>query len=144
MRTWVAPRTRYEIVEFVAHYSEKTDMVVSRLIEHIGVGRDRFYLWRRRYGHDNYHNASLPRNFWLEDWERQRIIAYYLDHPREGYRRLTYRMLDADIVAVSPSSTYRVLKNAGLIGPSNNKESKKGTGFKQPSRPHKHWNIDVS
>ena len=53
-------------------------------------------------------------------------------------------MLDADVVAVSPSSVYRVLKETALIGPSNNRKSKKGTGFKQPSRPHKHWHIDVS
>ncbi|MCK5845481.1 MAG: transposase family protein, partial [Victivallales bacterium] len=74
----------------------------------------------------------------------QAIIAFHFDHPLEGYRRLAYMMLDADVVAVSPSSVYRVLKETALIGPSNNKESKKGTGFKQPSRPHKHWHVDVS
>jgi transposase InsO family protein len=53
-------------------------------------------------------------------------------------------MLDRDIVAVSPSSTYRVLKEAGLLRAWNRKESKKGTGFQQPLGPHEHWHIDVS
>jgi len=53
-------------------------------------------------------------------------------------------MLDRDVVAVSPSSTYRVLKAAGLIEAWNTKPSKKGTGFEQPLRPHEHWHIDVS
>jgi transposase InsO family protein len=53
-------------------------------------------------------------------------------------------MLDADIVAVSPSSVYRVLKQAGRIAPFNGSPSKKGTGFQHPLRPHEHWHVDVS
>ena len=62
----------------------------------------------------------------------------------EGYRRLTFMMLDQNIVAVSPSSTYRVLKKAGLLNCWSPKSSKKGTGFTQPLRPHEHWHIDIS
>ena len=53
-------------------------------------------------------------------------------------------MLDADVVAVSPSSVYRVLKAAGRIERFNGKPSTKGTGFQQPLRPHEHWHVDVS
>ena len=53
-------------------------------------------------------------------------------------------MLDRDIVAVSPSTAYRVLKAAGLIKRWNGKPSKKGTGFVQPLAPHEHWHVDVS
>ena len=54
-------------------------------------------------------------------------------------------MLDADVVAVSPSSVYRVLKAAGKLAPRGGTPSpKKGTGFEQPVRPHEHWHIDVS
>jgi len=38
-------------------------------------------------------------------------------------------MLDADLVAVSPSSVYRVLKAAGKLAPRGGKPSKKGQGF---------------
>ena len=53
-------------------------------------------------------------------------------------------MLDADIVAVSPSSVWRVLSRAGLLRKWNGKKSLKGTGFQQPLKPHQHWHIDVS
>ena len=53
-------------------------------------------------------------------------------------------MLDADIVAVSPSSVYRVLRDAGLMDRRNTKPSLKGKGFQQPLRPHEHWHVDVS
>jgi hypothetical protein len=53
-------------------------------------------------------------------------------------------MLDANIVAVSPTSVWRVLGQAGLLSKWNGKPSKKGTGFEQPLAPHQHWHIDVS
>jgi putative transposase len=53
-------------------------------------------------------------------------------------------MLDADIVAVSPASVWRVLCRTGLLRKWNGKPSKKGTGFQQPLQPHQHWHIDVS
>jgi putative transposase len=62
----------------------------------------------------------------------------------EGYRRLTFMMLDQDVVAVSPASVWRVLKQAGLLSRWKSKPSRKGTGFEQPLQPHQHWHVDVS
>jgi transposase InsO family protein len=47
-------------------------------------------------------------------------------------------------VAVSPSTTYRVLREAGVLRSWNGTPSKKGTGFVQPLRPHEHWHIDIA
>jgi len=92
----------------------------------------------------NAHNGKIPRDFWLEGWEREAIVEYHGKHPLEGYRQLTYMMLDADVVAVSPSTTYRVLRAAGLLDRWNRKPSRKGTGFHQPDAPHRHWHMDIS
>ena len=45
---------------------------------------------------------------------------------------MTFMMLDADVVACSPSSVYRVLKKAGLLAGQTPNVTKKGTGFVQP------------
>ncbi len=108
------------------------------------MARSKFDRWKRRVGTPNQHNGRIPRDFWLEDWEKAAIIAFHDRYPLEGYRRLAYMMLDADIVAVSPSSVYRVLKAAGKLAPRGGKPSRKGRGFEQPLRPHEHWHIDVS
>jgi hypothetical protein len=76
-------------------------------------------------------NGWVPRDFWLEDWEKRKIIAFHLKNPLEGYRRLTFLMLDANIVAVSPAGVWRVLSGAGLLQKWNG-PSKEGTGFDQP------------
>ena len=126
------------------YYSDKTEIAAGDFIRRIGIARSKYYDWKHRYGKVNEHNAWIPRDFWLTDFERQEIINYYHDNPLEGYRRLCYMMIDADIAAVSPSSVYRVLSNAGLLNKFNGKKSKKGTGFIQPLRAHEHWHIDIS
>ena len=53
-------------------------------------------------------------------------------------------MLDEGVVAVSPTTVWRVLNKAGLLKRWNKKTSSKGNGFNQPTRPHQHWHIDIS
>ena len=58
---WVPHDTRDQIVDFVRRWSEKTE---------IGAGRK-----------VNEHNGWVPRDFWLEDWEKQAIIGFHLKNP---------------------------------------------------------------
>ena len=142
--SWVESDVRDEVIDYVRYYSDKTEIAAGDFIRHIGIARSKYYDWKHRYGKVNEHNAWIPRDFWLTCCERQAIIDYHHDNSLEGYRRLCYMMIDADIVAVSPSSVYRVLTNAGLLNKWNGKKSKKGTGFVQPLEAHEHWHIDIS
>ena len=135
---------RDEVIDYVRYWSETTGLAARRLIRWVGISRSKYYEWRSRYGKVNEHNAWIPRDFWLEEWEKEAIVRFYLERPREGYRRLTYMMMDADVVAVSSSSVYRVLKQRDLLGAWNRRASKKGRGFEQPVRPHEHWHTDIS
>jgi transposase InsO family protein len=132
------------VVDYIKHWSERTELPKTRLIGWLNVGMSKFYTWQDRYGQANEHNGNVPRDFWLEDWEKQAILDFHDRHPLEGYRRLTFMMLDDDIVAVSPSTVYRVLKAAARLDRRRWSPSKKGTGFVQPLAPHQHWHVDVS
>src|ERR1700737_2208828 len=141
---WVAHDIRDAIMDFIAHWSKRTEIGALHLVGWIGLSRSKFYSWRDRYGKANEHNALVPRDHWLEPWERVAIISFHQQFPLEGYRRLTFMMLDRNVVAVSPSSTYRGLKAAGLLQRWNPKPSRKGNGFQQPLEPHEHWHVDIS
>jgi transposase InsO family protein len=132
------------VVDYVNHWTERTELTAKRLLHWLRLREGKFYDWKLRYGKINAHNGQIPRDWWLQDWEKQAIVNYHRQHPQEGYRRLTYMMLDADVVAVSPATVYRVLSQAGLLGRRWAKPSRKGTGFVQPLRPHEHWHIDIS
>jgi putative transposase len=119
-------------------------MPASRLLRWVGIGTSKFHDWKHRFGKVNEHNVWVPRDHWLTEDEKERICAFARGHRMEGYRRLTFMMMDADVAACSPASVYRVLKHAGLLAGQAPKTTKKGTGFVQPLQPHEHWHVDVS
>lgn len=135
---------RDHVVDFVRYWGRNTEIPVNQFILWLQIASSKYYSWQKRYGKVNEHNGAIPRDFWLEDYEKKAIIDFHHEYSLEGYRRLTFMMLDKDIVAVSPSSTYRVLKEAGLLSRWNSTPSKKGTGFHQPLKAHEHWHIDIS
>lgn len=142
---WVEPDTRDEVVDFIKYWQKRTEFPASRLVGWLGLGSSKYYAWRERYGKVNEHNSSIPRDHWLTDAEKKLIFDYYEEHRDSGYRRLTYMMMDADVVAVSPASVYRVLKTEGLLNrfPRINGNNRKGTGFEQPLCVHEHWHVDI-
>jgi putative transposase len=131
------------VVDFTTYWSERTGLTQDQFVAWIGIARSKYFNWKKRYGKANEHNGKIPRDFWMEPWEKQAILDFQERYPLEGYRRLTFMMLDQDVVAVSPSSVYRVLSQAGRLS-RGGKPSAKGTGFVQPTRPHEHWHIDIS
>ena len=134
------------MVDFIKDWSEKAELPVRTFLTGFSLHPSKYHSWRDRYGKDNFHNGKIARDHWLEDWERQAIVTFSEQNQGERYRPLAYRMLDADIVAVSPATVYRVLKGAGRIPPrwGTSKTTSKGKGFTQPLLPHEHWHTDVS
>jgi putative transposase len=140
---WVAHDIRDQVVDFVRHWSDRTELPAKRLLGWIELSPRQYHRWQERFGQVNEHNGQRPRDHWLEAWEKAAIVQFARKYPLEGYRRLTFMMLDRDIVAVSPASVYRVLRQAGMIQ-SWARPTRKGTGFVQPLQPHDHWHIDFS
>jgi len=138
------PDVRDEVIDYIHYWCERVGIPAERLVRWIGISQSKYHAWCSRYGKVNEHNASVPRDHWLAAWEKETIVKYAAAHPLDGYRRLSFMMLDENIVAVSPTSVYRVLKSFGLIDSHRGKASLKGAGFVQPLRPHEHWHIDVS
>lgn len=131
-------------MDFVDEWSGKTELPAATFITWLGLAPSKFFDWKKRYGKVNEHNSLVPRDHWLTLDEVKAIEDFARAHPLDGYRRITYMLMDADVVAASPSSIYRVMKRAGLLQRWNRTPSKKGTGFVQPLAPHEHWHIDIA
>ena len=131
-------------MDYVAKWSERTGIAAKRIVPWLGIRENKFYDWKQRYGRVNEHNGKVPRDWWLTDTEVAAILRFHDEHPLEGYRRLTFLMLDQDVVAVAPSTVHRVLSQHGKLKRQRWSPSKKGTGFVQPLTPHAHWHIDIA
>jgi len=144
-KTWVEPDVRDSVVETMREYQERTGIEMRTLLRFAGISSSTFYEWQGRYGIPNRHNGKVPKSHYLLEEEKQGIVRYAKKNTEEGYRRLTYDMIDEDVVYASPSSVYRVLKEHGLlqkyIPP---KDRGRGMGYHQPSEPHRQWHVDIS
>jgi len=117
---------------------------VTRILQTLGLARTVFYAWQARATADALADRSprAPRTAQLLPEERAAIVCYAEAHPGEGYRRLAWQMVDAQVVAASPSAVYDVLKAAGrLYRPA----PEAGSGRKPPAatRPDQRWHVDV-
>lgn len=131
-------------MDFIGKWSERTDLPARQFIAWLGITDRKYFKWKQRYGKALEHNAKIPRDHWLTEEEKQAIVDFYLQYPDEGYRRLTFMMMDRNIVAVSPATVYRVLSMKGLLGKKKSGAGRKNTGFEQPVKPHEHWHVDIS
>lgn len=131
-------------MDYIQYWKQRSELSAKQLLAWLGLAEKKFQHWKKRYGQINKHNGQISGDWWLEDWERKAIVDFHDRNPLEGYRRLTFMMLDDDIVAVSPSTVYRVLKAAGRLDRQSPGSSSKGSGFKQPKKPQAHWHVDIS
>ncbi len=83
----------------------------------LGLKSSTYYNWcHRRYDNSLTDARPLGQNpYRLLDWEKETIRDFYIENQEKGYRRITYMMIDQDIVYTSPSTVYRYLKRAGLL-----------------------------
>lgn len=138
-------------MEFVNHISSNSQIGIMTMLRMLSISHSKYYDWKNRFSKENNHNGKIPKQHWLTPEEIQAIIDYAkenvcenIHHLRDGYRRIAYGGIDAGLFAASPTSVYRVLKNAGILNQwLGKKTTSKGTGFNQPNAPHKEWHTDI-
>lgn len=138
------PDIRDEIILYVEEMSMRTNIKKKELIKQIAIPKSRYYDWIKRQGKPNAHNGKIHKSHWILPSEEEAIVNYCKERMIDGYRRETYKMLDGNVVAVSPSTVYRVLKKHDLLNRWNPSKGAKPKGFKQPLKVHEHWHIDIS
>jgi transposase InsO family protein len=103
-----------------------------------------YYNWKQRSEINRLSDKKpVGRNpLRLLDWEKENIRDFYLVNQDKGYRRITYMMMDQDIVYASPSTVYRFLKREGLLYRWVEPHSI-GTRPEKPTAPNQKWHTDL-
>ena len=122
-------------MDYVRYWCERSQVRKGQLVKWIGLGSSKFYDWQAAlWSGDGTQRPDPTRPLAGRLGSGGRLSKAFMRIRYDGYRRLTYLLMDADVVAVSPSTTYRVLKSAGLLQRWNQTKSRKGTGFHQPEK----------
>ena len=74
------------MVDFIRTWSEKTGLLIDRLLGWLELSAGKFYDWRQRYGKTNQHNGWVPRDFWLTEEEKKAILNFASSEKSVGHR----------------------------------------------------------
>lgn len=133
-----------ELLVLVARTQERTGWTVRRILHRLGLSKARYRDWTRRAEGDALADRSTATSslVGILSEEKEAVIDYALTHPKDGYRRLAWQMVDEDVAYLSPSSVYRVLNEADLLY--RWKRSRRvGEVPARPTRPHERWHTDL-
>ena len=130
----------------MTHLKERAGFPIKKSLAVLSLPARTYHRWTCLSGKKPRPEGVVPKGHWILPEEREKIVAFKRQHPTVGGVRLTYMMLDQGIVAVSPSTVFRVLREAGLSSrwtlPDGRKASRQG--FHQPQRPHEQWHSDIA
>ena len=98
----------------VKRISDQYKVAQLVLIVASGVGISTFYQWERQLGMQRLMRTRKPPRSGLTSDEKLDIIANSMEHPGEGWRRLSYMMIDENVAFASSSTVVRVLKKENL------------------------------
>ncbi len=79
----------------------------------MGASPASYYRWRKEAAQGKTPAAEPPRlvqAYEATDEEKRAVRAYALKHPGIRHRELAWRMVDEEVVCLSPSTVYRILK----------------------------------
>src|SRR5262249_49148922 len=75
--------------------------------------------------------------------EKQAVLAYARRQPGLRHRELAWRMVDEGVACLSPSTVYRILKEAGLVCPWRRRAKRRRAGAGRAFPTDQRWSTDL-
>ncbi len=99
----VSAETKAAVLEIVGQTQRRSGWPVYRTLRALGVPRSVFNAWRNRE-HLEVRLGRRCRVYEILAEEKAAICAFALRHPKIGYRKLTWMMIDAGAACVGEST----------------------------------------
>lgn len=118
---------------------------VGWAVRQLGLSRATYYRWQDRAEQGRLEDrvGRLLGEQGVLPEEEAAVIAYAKEHPRDGYRRLAWQMVDEDVAYLTPSAVYRVLDRQDLLYRWKRSTASSGKKPKEPQRPDEVWHTDL-
>lgn len=111
--------SKIELLRELSHLKGKRYMKLQEL----GIPSSTYYGWQRRYQAEGGDGLASKKRTSAYIWnrlsasERGRVLAIARNNPELSCRLLAVKITDEEDFSVSPSTVYRLLKQAGLVAP---------------------------
>ena len=130
----------------VQQAQERTGQSVEKILARCGLPRATYYRWRARAARGCLADrVVVPRRQSYPPTPEEMTAAchFALEHPQMGYKRLTWQMVDEDVVYLRPYQAYDTLRAHDLLC---RRDAPKPEALKrppEPDHPDQVWHIDL-
>lgn len=130
----------------VVQTKERSEWPAKQTLATLGIARRSYYRWLK----EEKWAQQLPepplkpvQPYEALPEEKQAAVAYALKHPELRHRELAWRMVDEDVACLSPSTVYRILKEATLVCPWRRRSKRRREQDEKATRPNEIWATDL-
>lgn len=128
----------------VTETKERSGWPIKRTLRQLGVSPASYYRWRKEQTQTFPGEPTRPVQVYeATDEEKQAVRAYALKQPGIRHRELAWRMVDEDVVYLSQSTVYRILKEANLVSPWRRRQKRSREDEEKATRPDERWATDL-
>jgi transposase InsO family protein len=126
---------------------QRSGWPAGRTLKALGISRSSYYRWLREEKWARLQKPDEPlrpvQAYEALPEERQAVMAYARKHPELRHRELSWRMVDEGVACLSPSTVYRVLKEANLVCPWRRRRKRRREEEEKATRPDQRWGTDL-
>jgi len=132
--------------EEVEQTNRRSGWPAKKTLAVLGIPRRTYYRWLREEAWARALPAEpvrLVQPYEALPEEKAAVLAYARKHPELRHRELAWRMVDEEVVCLSPSTVYRILKTANLVCPWRRRQKRRREEDEKATRPDERWATDV-
>lgn len=148
----IKPHRRYsaeekaQLLEIVQQAQERTGQPVEEILTQLDLPSATYYRWKSRAREGCLadrvvvprRRAPLPT-----PEEVVAVCAFARAHPQMGYKRLTWQMVDQDVVYLRPYQVYHILQEYDLLCQRQPPPPESLKRPREPDHPDEVWHIDL-
>jgi putative transposase len=140
------PPLQKRVHEEVVRTRERSGWPAQRTLLALGISRRSYYRWLKEESWAKQLPAvpAAPVQMYeaLAE-EKEAVLKYARQHPELRHRELAWRMVDEDVACLSPSTVYRILKEANLVCPWRRRTKRRREEVEKPGRVNERWVTDL-
>jgi transposase InsO family protein len=142
----VPPELQQRVHEEVQQARQRSGWPIQKTLAALGVARRTYYRWLK----EEAWARALPAGpvppvqpYEALPQEKQAVLDYARRHAELRHRELAWRMVDEDVACLSPSTVYRILKEADLVCPWRRRAKRRRLAEEKATRPNERWITDL-
>ncbi len=125
----------------------RSEWPAGRTLRALGIPPSSYYRWLRQEAWAReVKDGSPPRlvqAYEALEEEKEAVRRYACRHTELRHRELAWRMIDEDVAYVSPSTVYRILREANLVCPWRRRTKRRREELEKAQRPNERWGTDL-